>query len=330
MTEKTRNENYAEMMQEKREELMEQLDHAFNSYVEDPNKLNEFLDFSSKFYKYSLRNMMLIQMQKPNAVYVDAYQRYKKRGIHVNRGEKGIKILVPAPYEVFINKDGELRLKKNATKEEKRQIEQGLIKTESRMSYKLGNVFDLSQTNLPKEKYPEFLHPGQDSTLHDSMFNVILGWAMDELDISYDEKSLPVGTFGYIAPDTKEIVLTTGLTSEQRLSTFTHELGHAATLDWFQKKSIDNSSLIEITADAFSIFMQNRLGLTVDDSRKRHFIKETKTYMDQGADLPEKKARRTEALLASTDIFRHYNESLDKKLNPLLEKGREVEYERER
>ena len=43
-----------------------------------------------------------------------------------------------------------------ATDNEKKQIAAGKIKTRSKTVYRLGTVFDVTQTNMPKDKYPEY------------------------------------------------------------------------------------------------------------------------------------------------------------------------------
>ena len=54
----------------------------------------------SKFYHYSFSNTLLIAMQKPEATYVAGYTSWQRNfDRQVMKGEKGIKILAPAPYK---------------------------------------------------------------------------------------------------------------------------------------------------------------------------------------------------------------------------------------
>lgn len=77
------------------------------------------------FPTYSLRNQMLIYMQRPDATAVAGFHAWKKRGRVVRKGERGIKILAPAKYT-----------KKKADGSE---VE--------RMAFRTVVVFDISQTD---------------------------------------------------------------------------------------------------------------------------------------------------------------------------------------
>ena len=55
----------------------------------------------SKFHNYSANNIQLIEMQCPDATYVAGYKAWQRNfERHVNRGERGIRILAPAPYKI--------------------------------------------------------------------------------------------------------------------------------------------------------------------------------------------------------------------------------------
>ena len=58
----------------------------------------------SRFHRYSVNNQMLIYMQRPDATLVAGYGKWQKQfERHVNRGEKGITIIAPAPYKKHVN-----------------------------------------------------------------------------------------------------------------------------------------------------------------------------------------------------------------------------------
>ena len=59
----------------------------------------QYLKTMSRFHSYSLNNIMLIYMQKPDATMVAGFGKWKDQfGRHVNKGEKGIKIIAPVLY----------------------------------------------------------------------------------------------------------------------------------------------------------------------------------------------------------------------------------------
>lgn len=57
--------------------------------------LRSYLSAMAKFHRYSLRNLMLILSQRPDATRVAGYQTWKQLGRWVKKGAKGILILAP-------------------------------------------------------------------------------------------------------------------------------------------------------------------------------------------------------------------------------------------
>lgn len=53
---------------------------------------------AARFHRYSLNNVMLIQMQRPDATRVAGFGKWKELGRTVRKGETGIAILAPATY----------------------------------------------------------------------------------------------------------------------------------------------------------------------------------------------------------------------------------------
>lgn len=101
----------------------------------------------------------MILSQRQSAIGVGSYKWFQSQGYQVQRGEKGIKIMAPATVTLFSRQEnGTSQLVKlsEATANEKKQIAAGKIKTRSKTVYRLGTVFDVTQTNMPKDKYPEY------------------------------------------------------------------------------------------------------------------------------------------------------------------------------
>jgi hypothetical protein len=57
--------------------------------------LTQYLAAIGRFHKYSLHNVMLIVLQKPEAAHVAGFHTWHKLGRHVRKGEKGITIFAP-------------------------------------------------------------------------------------------------------------------------------------------------------------------------------------------------------------------------------------------
>jgi hypothetical protein len=58
-----------------------------------------FLDTARRFRTYSLNNLLLIFLQRPDATRVAGYRTWQSLGRQVRRGEQGIAILAPSPTD---------------------------------------------------------------------------------------------------------------------------------------------------------------------------------------------------------------------------------------
>jgi hypothetical protein len=63
--------------------------------VQNSENFRQFLLTMSKFHDYSIGNLILIAIQKPDATYVAGFNTWKELGRWVKKGEKGIAILAP-------------------------------------------------------------------------------------------------------------------------------------------------------------------------------------------------------------------------------------------
>ena len=63
--------------------------------IQDSESFRKFLLTMSKFHDYSIGNLILITMQRPDATRVAGYNTWKDLGRWVKKGEKGIAILAP-------------------------------------------------------------------------------------------------------------------------------------------------------------------------------------------------------------------------------------------
>lgn len=98
----------------------------------------EYLRVVSKFHNYSLNNSVLIAMQNPDASLVAGFSTWKtKFGRNVKKGEKGIRIIAPAPF----------KKKKEVEKIDPLTLETVIEEMEVTVpSYRVVSVFDVSQT----------------------------------------------------------------------------------------------------------------------------------------------------------------------------------------
>ena len=84
---------------QKVQEITDKLEEGLKELFES-EKYKTYLSTMSKFHNYSFNNTLLIAMQKPEATLVAGYKAWQKNfERHVNKGEKAIRILAPAPYK---------------------------------------------------------------------------------------------------------------------------------------------------------------------------------------------------------------------------------------
>ena len=90
------NQTEKQKVQELTDKLERGLTELFNS-----DGYKNYLFTMSKFHNYSFNNTLLIAMQKLEASLVAGYKAWQKNfERHVNKGEKAIRILAPAPYKI--------------------------------------------------------------------------------------------------------------------------------------------------------------------------------------------------------------------------------------
>ncbi len=146
-------------MQKKSNDRVEKLIFSVNEELArltaSEEEIKELLNFKNRFHQYSLRNMTLVQKQFKGAVAVGSFQFWKEQGFHVKKGEKGIEILIPVTVQTFQAEDGKSKSVKYATKEEQEKINRGEIKVTPMTRFKVGHVFDITQTNAQVSDLPK-------------------------------------------------------------------------------------------------------------------------------------------------------------------------------
>ena len=175
----------------------------------------------SKFHNYSFRNTILILMQKPDASYIAGFNTWKnefKRA--VRKGEKGIKILAPAPYKKDIeesefDKNGNPVLNADGSK-------RTTTKTVTVPAFKVTTVFDISQTD--GEELPEIVSP-LTGTVEDyeKFFKVLKQISPVPIEL----ENIEGGAYGYYHTTEKRIAVKNDLSEMQTIKTTIHEIAHA-------------------------------------------------------------------------------------------------------
>ena len=333
---------WKEHVKEREDQAKEQIHDLARSFRDTPEQIQEFLTFGAKFYQYSARNTMLIYKQNRGATYVQSFKNWKDMGHPVKRGEHGINILVPVQC-TLIKDDGAYTPLRDATKEQKELFKAGKLESVSVLRFKMGTVFDISQTTFPKEKYPEIYAKGYPSETHEILYHALTLYAKEKLGAETRIEHLKsIALNGSYHPIRNEITINELLEGTNRFSTMTHELGHAI-LHHSPENRLKLPSQIEYEADCMSILLHTHLGLEIPDGRTRHlsthfqsFIKhKEEMFLQENPEISsEECAVQVEEVITMSfhDVFQEYQntvEELQPYLDEALEKQQEEQLEEE-
>ena len=203
-------------------EITDKLEQGIKELFES-ERFKEYLRTMSKFYNYSFNNTLLIAMQKPEATYVAGYTSWQRNfDRQVMKGEKGIKILAPAPY-----KAQEEREKIDPLTQKPVIGADGKAVTETvevlRPAFKVVSVFDVSQTD--GKELPDIIVDELKGTVenYEAFFDAL----RQESPVPISFEDIPGGAKGYFSHVENRIAIQEGMSEIQTVKTAIHEIAHA-------------------------------------------------------------------------------------------------------
>ena len=203
-------------------EITDKLEQGIKELFES-ERFKEYLRTMSKFYNYSFNNTLLIAMQKPEATYVAGYTSWQRNfDRQVMKGEKGIKILAPAPY-----KAQEEREKIDPLTQKPVIGADGKAVTETvevlRPAFKVVSVFDVSQTD--GKELPDIIVDELNGTVenYEAFFDAL----RQESPVPISFEDIPGGAKGFFSPVESRIAIQEGMSEIQTVKTAIHEIAHA-------------------------------------------------------------------------------------------------------
>jgi antirestriction protein ArdC len=211
----------------------------------------------ARFPRYSVNNQFLIAYQKPEATYVRGFKSWLDAGRAVRKGERGIAIFAPRPWE------------RTQTDEE------GEETIEARISFAVVHVFDVSQTD-PIPGHPNPWHPprrhaasgdeGLSAALWSALFDhaVALGLTVS----THDADAPGADIFGYYHPTTRQIWVLPDRALADMTATLAHELAHAIT---HQATEGMSRAVREVVAESVAYAVCSRFGLDLE-LRSAHYV----------------------------------------------------------
>lgn len=195
------------------DEIMKALEEGVKDFMET-DAYKSYLRAVGKFHNYSMNNVMLITMQRPDATLVAGYNTWKKSfNRNVKRGEKGLKIIAPMPVSV--------------EKEEDRVDQYGNTYKEKVTvtvpRFRAVTVFDVSQTD--GDPLPDISPAELKNEVNN--YSAFLKAVEKASDVPINFIGIEGSAKGYFNVANNEISVAKGMSESQTLKTLIHEIAHS-------------------------------------------------------------------------------------------------------
>ena len=288
-------EKQAEQLKEITDKLEQGVSDVFSS-----DNYKQFLDTMAKFPRYSVNNNILIMMQKPDAQMCQSFTGWKEMGRFVKKGEKGIKILAPAPYTIqreqtklddrgnpMLDKDGEpimesVEIKVNA--------------------FKVVSTFDVSQTEgkeLPTLGVDE-LTGGVDG------YGTFMEALKEVCPVPMTFENIEGGAKGFYSQTEKRIAIQEGMSEAQTVKTAIHEMAHQKlhAIENHGPKQTRGSKEVEAESVAYTVCQH--YGIDTSDYSFSYVA-----GWSEGKEMPELKASLDTIRRAASEMITAIDEKVE-------------------
>lgn len=250
--------------QQRVKEITDKLEQGLKELFES-EKYKSYLNTMSKFHNYSFNNTLLIAMQKPEATLVAGYKAWQKNfDRHVNKGEKAIRILAPAPYKIKEERDkldpvtGELLFDENGMPQ-KENVEITIP------AFRPVSVFDVSQTDgkpIPEIETAELLQTVEG-------YEDFVKALMEVAPVPIGFEDIPGESKGYFHTEEKRIAVQENMSESQTLKTMVHEVAHSMLHNKELNKDMDtpvkDRNTKEVEAESIAYTVCQHFGIDTSD-----------------------------------------------------------------
>ena len=290
---------------EARKQEMEQMKQKLEAGVKDVfqgENYKAYLDFCAKMPRYSINNQILIMMQKPDATMCQSFTGWKEMGRFVKKGEKGIRVMAPAPYKMEreqdkMGADGKPVLDKDG--EPVKEVVEVKVN-----AFKPVSTFDISQTEgepVPRLGVDELTGSVEGyATLMEAIKQT------SPVPISFE--NIESGAKGYFQVEENRIAIQEGMSEAQTVKTALHEASHA---------SLHNKEAMNADSDKKSRNQKECEGETVAYVVCQHYGIDTSEYSfpyvagwSSDKEVPELKASLDTIRRAASDLIVKIDEKI--------------------
>ena len=210
----------AEARKKEMEEITDKLEKGVKEVFAGP-AYEKLMKVMAKMPHYSINNQLLIMMQKPDAQICNSFSGWKNHNRHVKAGEKGLRILAPAPYQMEreqdkVGPDGKVILDKDGE-----PVKETVKVTVN--AFKPVSTFDISQTEgepLPTIGVDELVGTVEG-------YEILVAAIKEASPVPVAFENIESGAKGYFHIEDNRIAIQEGMSEVQTIKTMLHEVAHA-------------------------------------------------------------------------------------------------------
>ena len=245
---------------EKKEELKNTLEMLEKGVKEvfTSDKFKEYLNTMSKFHNYSVKNILWLQMQNPNASRIGGMKTWNKLERKVNKGEKSLRVLAPYKHKKEIEMD-KLNPKTNSPYVDKNGNPLREKQPVEWISFKAVPVFDIAQTT--GKDLPTLI-----SELKGNVNNYVYMTSslVEVAKIPVEFENIKNGSKGYYDLEEKRIAINEDMSEQQTIKTMIHEITHSRLHNadkQNEKKDTIEKDTMEIEAESCAFVVSKHFGI---------------------------------------------------------------------
>ncbi|MEG1447975.1 MAG: zincin-like metallopeptidase domain-containing protein [Oscillospiraceae bacterium] len=235
------------------------INNSLTQSITDEKRLTKLLCDSLRQGNVSLFSMSSINMEKRNTMHVKQLHEWKKEGYDIKKGEKPIKVFTQQ-IKKYLVRDDKLLPMRDATPAEQELILQGKMQAVIKTSYSMGYVYDIKQTNCPKELYLSYTQNNKYDLSTEQTYETFKSSIEKGRGIEVSEQKMPVETVkSFYDNDKNKILLSSALPVSERLSALCDAYSDCL----IQKTSSQLENVQEFEKSYLSLAFQRRLGIPI-------------------------------------------------------------------
>ncbi len=182
----------------------------------------DYLNFCAKLPRYSVNNQILIMLQRPDATMCQSFTNWKEMNRFVRKGEKGIRILAPAPYKMQKEQDKTDASGRPILDKDGEPVKETVEVTIN--AFKPVSTFDISQTEgdpVPTVGVAELTGSVEG-------YEALLEAIKEVVPVPISFEQIDSGAKGFYHLEENRIVVQEGMSEAQTVKTLLHEASHQA------------------------------------------------------------------------------------------------------